>query len=103
MGVILYNLFTKKNPFGPKNKGYDRLFKGEVLFNLSENFEDVSIQAKNLIRHMLCSNPDQRYSVQQVLDDPWFQMFNNDRNQALEMDPELASALKELGGDESNL
>jgi len=33
--------------------------------------EDVSENAKNLIRGLLCTNPKKRLSVKQVLEHPW--------------------------------
>lgn len=35
------------------------------------SWDDVSEDAKNLIRHLLVKDPSERYTAKQCLDDPW--------------------------------
>eukprot|EP00759_Apiculatamorpha_spiralis_P058605 PhF_6_TR9239/c0_g1_i2/m.14608 len=59
----------------------------------------VSEEAKNLIRHMLSRDPEKRYRMQQILEDPWFTDHGSLNVDA--MFPHYSFSLYSVGGDES--
>ena len=40
------------------------------------SWDEVSEDAKNLIRHLLVKDPKERYTAKQCLEDPWVQGIN---------------------------
>ena len=68
LGVIIYILLCGYPPFHDSNQ--PRLFRkiraGQYRFD-SPYWDNVSDQAKDLIRHLLVVDPTQRYDAQQVL------------------------------------
>lgn len=67
-GVILYILLSGMPPFWGKTKS--RIFEAVRLADLrfpSDPWNHISESAKDLIRKMLCTDPTQRFSAQQVL------------------------------------
>ncbi|KAF3433040.1 hypothetical protein FNV43_RR24142 [Rhamnella rubrinervis] len=71
-GVILYILLSGMPPFWGKTKS--RIFEAVKVADLrfpSDPWDHVSESAKDLIRKMLCTDPYQRFSAQQVLDHSW--------------------------------
>jgi len=74
VGVIIYILLCGFPPFYADNA--PALFK--KIMDVKYDFEDsswaeVSEAAKNLIRHLLVKDPNQRYTATQCLNDPWVQ------------------------------
>uniref|UniRef100_A0A1B6CC46 non-specific serine/threonine protein kinase n=1 Tax=Clastoptera arizonana TaxID=38151 RepID=A0A1B6CC46_9HEMI len=76
MGVILYILLCGFPPFVSANNDQEELFddilSGQYSFP-SPFWDDVSDLAKDLISHMLQSNPELRFSALDVLDHPWIE------------------------------
>ncbi|KAJ7975640.1 Calcium-dependent kinase [Quillaja saponaria] len=73
-GVILYILLSGMPPFWGKTKS--RIFNAVKAADLrfpSEPWSHISEAAKNLIRKMLCTDPSQRLTAQQVLDHSWME------------------------------
>lgn len=67
-GVILYILLSGMPPFWGKTKS--RIFEAVRAADLrfpSDPWDHISESAKDLIRKMLCKDPSQRFSAQQVL------------------------------------
>lgn len=67
-GVILYILLSGMPPFWGKTKS--RIFEAVRAADLkfpSDPWDHISESAKDLIRKMLCTDPSQRFSAQQVL------------------------------------
>ena len=91
LGVIIYILLCGYPPFHDSNQ--PRLFRkiraGQYRFD-SPYWDNVSEQAKDLIRHLLVVDPTQRYDAQQVLNHEWF------RTSTLPSKIELGSAIREL-------
>uniref|UniRef100_A0A1B6KKI1 non-specific serine/threonine protein kinase n=1 Tax=Graphocephala atropunctata TaxID=36148 RepID=A0A1B6KKI1_9HEMI len=75
-GVILYILLCGFPPFvSPSNDQeelFDDILSGQYSFP-SPYWDDVSELARDLISHTLQSNPELRFSAEDVLDHPWFE------------------------------
>lgn len=72
VGVIIYILLCGYPPFYADNA--PMLFKKimDVKYDFDDpSWDDVSEDAKNLIRHLLVKEPGDRYTAQQCLEDPW--------------------------------
>ncbi|KAK7294016.1 hypothetical protein RJT34_16899 [Clitoria ternatea] len=69
-GVILYVLLSGYLPFQGENvmRIYRKAFKAEYEFP-----DWISPQAKNLISKLLVADPAKRYSIPDIMRDPWFQ------------------------------
>jgi 5'-AMP-activated protein kinase catalytic alpha subunit len=70
-GVILYALICGYLPFQGENviRIYKKAFKGEY-----ELPEWISPQAKILISNLLVADPKKRYSIVDIMNDPWFRI-----------------------------
>ncbi|KAL2338211.1 hypothetical protein Fmac_012657 [Flemingia macrophylla] len=70
-GVILYALLAGYLPFQGENvmRIYRKAFRGDYAFP-----EWISPQAKTLISNLLVADPARRYSVPDIMNDPWFQV-----------------------------
>ncbi|CAL5404948.1 unnamed protein product [Camellia sinensis] len=71
-GVILYILLSGMPPFWGKTKSriFDAVRASDLRFP-SDPWDHLSDSAKELIREMLCTDPSQRLTAQQVLDHAW--------------------------------
>lgn len=71
-GVILYILLSGKPPFWGKTKSriFDAVRAAGLRFR-SDSWDSISDSAKELIRGMLCKDPSQRLTAQQILDHSW--------------------------------
>jgi len=77
VGVIIYILLCGYPPFYADNA--PALFRKimDVKYDFDDAvWDDVSEEAKNLIRHLLVKDPKERYTAKQCLDDPWVQGHN---------------------------
>ncbi|KAF0700137.1 Aste57867_9325 [Aphanomyces stellatus] len=75
-GVLLYILLSATHPFDPDgrcNKAIlvDRILHYEMV-NLDAGWEDVSVEAKDLIRRLLDRDPTTRLAAADALRHPWF-------------------------------
>ncbi|EFN83164.1 Serine/threonine-protein kinase 17A [Harpegnathos saltator] len=76
VGVLLYVLLTGCSPFGGDTKQ-------ETFCNISrcrldfpdDLFEDVSEEARDLMRKLMVKDPIERLTVTECLQHPWFSMF----------------------------
>lgn len=74
VGVIIYILLCGYPPFYADNA--PALFKKimDVKYDFDDpSWDDVSDAAKNLIRHLLVKDPNERYTASECLNDPWVQ------------------------------
>lgn len=71
-GVVLYILLSGKFPFGGKNESeyYQRVLYKQVYFPTDE-WASVSTEAKDLVRGMLCKDPQKRLTADECLRHPW--------------------------------
>lgn len=76
LGVIMYFLLSGKLPFLSNNEAtlFQMIKKGIINFD-SEEWKNVSTNAKSLILKLLKVNPKKRISAQQALEHPWFALF----------------------------
>ncbi|XP_043791607.1 serine/threonine-protein kinase 17A-like [Apis laboriosa] len=80
IGVLLYVLLTGCSPFGGDTKQ-------ETFCNISrcrldfpdDLFEDVSEEARDLMRKLMVKDPNERLTVTECLQHPWFAMFEDPR------------------------
>ncbi|KAI4329395.1 hypothetical protein L6164_021663 [Bauhinia variegata] len=70
-GVILYALLSGYLPFQGDNimKIYRKAFRAEYEFPAW-----ISPEARNLISNLLVADPEKRYSIPDIMNDPWFQI-----------------------------
>ncbi|KAG6754459.1 hypothetical protein POTOM_042498 [Populus tomentosa] len=71
-GVILYILLSGMPPFWGKTKSriFDAVRAADLRFP-SNPWDHITQSAKELVRGMLCTDPSQRFTAQQVLDNSW--------------------------------
>lgn len=71
-GVVMYILLSGKFPFGGKNESeyYHRVLTREAYFP-NEEWSNMSSDAKNLVRGMLCKDPRRRLTAEECLRHPW--------------------------------
>lgn len=71
-GCVLYTLLCGFPPFYDEsiNVLTEKVSKGHYTF-LSPWWDDISHSAKDLITHLLCVDPAQRYTVDEFLSHPW--------------------------------
>lgn len=85
-GVILYILLCGFPPFvshdNDQEKLFDCILSGQYDFP-EDYWQGISHSAKDLIQNMLQLAPDLRFSAEDVLDHPWFQMRETANNAEL--------------------
>jgi serine/threonine protein kinase len=71
-GVVLYVMLCGCTPFSEEkqDKMFSRIKTGDYNFDPKE-WADVSDEAKDLIRGLMCTNPDQRLTAEQALRSKW--------------------------------
>ncbi|KAF8631265.1 hypothetical protein AX15_002592 [Amanita polypyramis BW_CC] len=72
LGCVLYTLLCGFPPFYDEsiNVLTEKVAKGYYTF-LSPWWDDISSSAKDLILHLLCVDPDKRYTIDEFLGHPW--------------------------------
>ncbi|KAN0063076.1 MAPK-activated protein kinase Srk1 [Thecaphora frezii] len=72
LGCVLYTLLCGFPPFYDESISVltEKVAKGYYTF-LSPWWDDISAQAKDLITHLLCVDPRQRYTIDEFLAHPW--------------------------------
>ncbi|KAG6833736.1 hypothetical protein H0H87_001168 [Tephrocybe sp. NHM501043] len=72
LGCVLYTLLCGFPPFYDEsiNVLTEKVARGYYTF-LSPWWDDISHSAKDLITHLLCVDPAQRYTIDEFLDHPW--------------------------------
>ncbi|XP_015795298.1 calcium/calmodulin-dependent protein kinase type 1 [Tetranychus urticae] len=72
IGVIAYILLCGYPPFYDENDAnlFAQIVKGDFEFD-SPYWDDISDSAKDFITHLICVNPNKRYTCKQALAHPW--------------------------------
>ena len=75
-GILIYMMLVNFHPFDPFGNLLDvdiwnRIQKGQFNYH-SKEWTNVSYGAKNLINNLLVVNPDKRFSIDQIINHPWF-------------------------------
>jgi len=72
LGCVLYTLLCGFPPFYDESIEAltEKVAKGQYTF-LSPWWDDISSSAKDLISHLLCVDPDKRYTIKEFLAHPW--------------------------------
>ena len=85
-GVLLYLLLSGNLPFigGEENEIFAKIKSLKYNFD-NKLWENISDEAKDLIKHMLISE-NERYSAKEVLAHPWFQIVNNIKDKKINID-----------------
>ena len=80
IGVILFEMFFRKKPFG-QNYSQDKLLKERVMQNAKvveiPNKPNISDECKDFIRHCLAYHQEDRYDVFQALESPFIKQDKN--------------------------
>ena len=77
-GVILYVLLTGIPPFTGKDESeiLKKVMTEKIKLD-TEDWNDISEEAKSLISKLLNRNPDERISAENALQEPWIKNNNN--------------------------
>eukprot|EP01039_Chlorochromonas_danica_P000439 gene439-473_t len=78
-GVVLYILLCGRPPFNSKSNRevLEKTCKG--VYNMSgPEWDDISDEAKDLVRRMLVVNPDERISTDDILAHPWLKQLDEE-------------------------
>ncbi|CAG8504249.1 9093_t:CDS:2 [Acaulospora colombiana] len=72
LGCVLYTMLCGFPPFYDESiqELTKKVEKGQYTF-LSPWWDDISFSVKDLIRHLLTVDPDQRYTIKQFFEHPW--------------------------------
>lgn len=72
LGCVLYTLLCGFPPFYDESIEVltEKVAKGQFTF-LSPWWDDISKSAQDLISHLLCVDPEQRYTIREFLAHPW--------------------------------
>lgn len=72
IGVIAYILLCGYPPFYDENDAnlFAQIIRGDYEFD-SPYWDEISDSAKDFISHLMCCNPEQRYTCDQALTHPW--------------------------------
>ncbi|KAK4784242.1 hypothetical protein SAY86_018610 [Trapa natans] len=94
-GVILYILLSGMPPFWGKTKSsiFDAVKAADLQFP-SDQWDHISESARTLIRGMLCVDPSQRFSAQEVLDHSWMEEPEADVNTLKAQDIRISGECK---------
>ena len=80
IGVILFEMFFRKKPFG-QNYTQDKLLKERVMQNAKvveiPNKPNISDECKDFIRHCLAYHQEDRYDVFQAIESPFIKQDKN--------------------------
>ena len=79
-GVILYVMLFGYLPFDDESE--EALYKKIIIgkFNIPNSISDI---AKNLIEKILVTDPNQRYNIELIRKDPWYNLFDFDQVKGL--------------------
>jgi serine/threonine protein kinase len=70
-GCILYSLLSGFQAFHPQYP--ELIVQGKFMKMSGIGWDNISIEAKDLMKHIFHINPEERYSITQILSHPWLQ------------------------------
>ncbi|CAG9327719.1 unnamed protein product [Blepharisma stoltei] len=78
IGVIMYTMLCGELPFYSKDlhTAFEQIKKG-AFCTTSENWDQISLEGKDLIGKLLSVNPSKRISAKKALNHPWFRTMTN--------------------------
>ncbi|KAG0054709.1 hypothetical protein BGZ83_010604 [Gryganskiella cystojenkinii] len=99
MGCVLYTLLCGFPPFYDESIQAltEKVAQGQYTF-LSPWWDEISTDVKDLITHLLCVDPNQRYTIDQFLAHPWvlaggdLSMYSRDSDALTSGAPEISVA-----------
>ncbi|KAF7726468.1 hypothetical protein EC973_008703 [Apophysomyces ossiformis] len=99
IGCVLYTLLSGFPPFYDESIRAltDKVAKGQYTF-LSPWWDPISDEAKDLIRHLLCVDPNERYTINQFFEHPW---ITGDRKKEIRRVSALKPVVEPTDGDSS--
>ena len=77
IGVVMYLLLSGFLPFDDEESEKEiirQTIEDEVPYT-SEVWKHISNEAKDLLRSLLCKDPEKRVTIKEVLEHPWFEKF----------------------------
>ena len=100
LGVIMYVLLTGYLPFGggDVDEVLQKLIDPKVSFDKLKEWERVSLEAKDLNKGMLITNPKKRLTAVQCLKHPWFAMVESMKKkggEVVNLDVRVLDSIKE--------
>ncbi|KAF9900202.1 hypothetical protein EC991_007787 [Linnemannia zychae] len=95
MGCVLYTLLCGFPPFYDESIQAltEKVARGQYTF-LSPWWDEISLEVKDLITHLLCVNPNERYTIDQFLAHPWIKA--GEQQVPGKMEDVLSSAAPEI-------
>ncbi|KAI8885684.1 Pkinase-domain-containing protein [Backusella circina FSU 941] len=74
LGCVLYTFLCGFPPFYDESIKVltEKVSKGQYTF-MSPWWDNISVEVKDLIEHLLCIDPDSRYTIDEFLAHPWVQ------------------------------
>eukprot|EP00128_Syssomonas_multiformis_P014404 Colp12_sorted_trinity150504_noHs@35851 len=100
MGVILFNMVTGGHPFTLPHGADLRKYFAAVNLQTLHIPEDVAPEIARILRHLLLFQPSQRWTVDQLLSDKWFEsehvMYDCKIKTNMQSTPEAVAHYKEL-------
>ncbi|EGG12910.1 uncharacterized protein MELLADRAFT_46493 [Melampsora larici-populina 98AG31] len=73
LGCIFYYVLTRgEHPFGSRYEREVNILKGDMTLEQLDGFDEEAFEAQYLIKSMLRSNPKERPTAEQVLQNPYF-------------------------------
>ena len=86
IGVVVYILLVGYPPFMKDTQAelFQQIRTGAWNF-LEEDWENISLEAQELVKNLLVVDPEQRWTVKQALNCAWLKDYNMDKSVNMDM------------------